>query len=326
MQFNNCHLLGINETNNVEHLNIPEDIIYNKRNNKFNQTKSCSLNDLDLFTTRFDSLESLLKHISIVEEQPNNYKKLFIAAQDTIGEVKYFDVLYKNDKYVDILKSLIGKSSFDNMYVNIIVDSFSNMINSDLSFYRYVVTKHLDIYLDYLKEFSNYRSSAGGNEWYLSSYHVLRRLAEIINSYKNKDKDTNNFSFDFNTYSSDDSNEKQRDRINHIVDFVMSLDDDTFVYENGSIKLNSVKVNFTCEEDNQFELIGYKIRKMMYLVSVTNSMISPGDKSFELIRDKLIQLFLTYLKDNKDNVNIVYSFTLLYNKYKKQLKGKSHVK
>ncbi|MBR1936836.1 MAG: hypothetical protein IJ842_03985 [Bacilli bacterium] len=173
------------------------------RNNKKNEIVNISfikgiksrLENIDLYTTNFESSEELLKKLYLDNYIDDIDYDVFICNESKKG-LYFQEPLFKNrEKIRDVAELSLDKKA-DYVINDSIIDNFCVRMKSDSAFYSLVMYKKTNLYDKFVNYFiegrfkyiNNIKYADGG--WARDSYHVLRN---ILSSYDIFDKYLNNY-------------------------------------------------------------------------------------------------------------------------------------
>ena len=168
------------------------------RNNKKNDIVNISfikgiktrLENIDLYTTNFESKDELLKKLYLDNYIDDIDYDVFICNESKKG-LYFQEPLYKNrEKIRDVAELSLDKKA-DYAINDSIIDNFCIRMKNDSAFYSLVMYKKTNLYDKFVNYFiegrfkyiNNIKYAEGG--WVRDSYHVLRN---ILSSYDMFDK------------------------------------------------------------------------------------------------------------------------------------------
>lgn len=308
------YLFGRNtSTNKLEAINIESGRLYSNNYNYEYDNKS--FQEIDLYTMSYSSKGELKKNTNL------NLDDFFVVSKGN-DETIYYPIILCNDEMSPALKKVAegyNNDYLDGIYVDIILDEFSAKIYSDIEFYKFVITNYPDLYSDFIKNFNEYKTSS--NLWSKSFYPVIRQMVESFNKYKQSSNSYDNIEtkkVDFldNKYDIKKSG-KTAEKINVIYDFLSEIDHDFIVIDNQSFIINREHISCDEAEEKQLDSIDPKIKRLFYLISTFNFVNRYENQKYADLKNTLVTDLMNYLRNDK-KLNIVYAFTLLYNKCKKE--------
>ena len=175
---NQYYLIGRNNKNN--------DIV----NISFIKGIKTRLENIDLYTTNFESKDELLKKLYLDNYIDDIDYDVFICNESKKG-LYFQEPLYKNrEKIRDVAELSLDKKA-DYAINDSIIDNFCARMKNDSAFYSLVMYKKTNLYDKFVNYFiegrykyiNNIKYADGG--WARDSYHVLRN---ILSSYDIFDK------------------------------------------------------------------------------------------------------------------------------------------
>ena len=316
MAINKYYLFARNSTNNkLDVIDIDRENIYS--DNYDYQSDERSLQEIDLYTTKFNSCIELKKKIGTDSDE-------FFIVSRVDDKVSYYPVIYSSDKMSSSLRKLAKQYDneyLDAIYVDIILDEFSSEMINDIDYYKFVISNYPDLYKHYLNNLTQYKYGNSDNIWIISLYPVIREIVESLNKYNNYYIDTNTncgytLSDKFDFLDNKFDTEKERldiDKINYIFEFVDKLNYDSIVINNKLFNINTSYLY--CDENvsKQLNSLDDRIKRLFYLISVCRFVNGYENKKYNTIVNSLKDELIEYLGTG-NNLNSVYCFVKLYEK------------
>ena len=313
------------------------------------------LEEIDLFTTFFESSDDLTKYLNQMEIIHGDDVDFFIAHSSLENGHKVIwtqELLYQHGSEIcpiasNSLGGVIEKSQGD---IDRIIHNFCDRMSQDSCFYDMVIYGRTNLYDKFVKYFLNsrYRSihnikyQDGG--WVSKSYHLIRNMVESLSKsplqYSNlsddmyrcllhkpllemmgKDYDENQYSlFDQDIPSIDCSID---DRIPEIMSTFENIPRGTFITKDNSISFSEKTFPHYSDGDlKMLETIPKRLAILIQLLSIHRMYLENSEEKFCHDYSKLIkndqEAILEYLREHSNQLDSIYQWCLLYNQYRSQ--------
>lgn len=323
----------------------------NKRDNsvniiEINNHTCCSLEEIDLFTTKFineEDLANMLYQTGLITDADID---LFIVNQDNKHNIYTQEVLYSYANKIPLIavKSLNNRIRECVDDIDKILDDFAKKMETIPKFYEMVAFGDTNIYRKYINYFEN--DNLDGNVRYdikykdgsfaRSSYKLIRNIVEAdnrFNTYKystyninrnqfyrkllvgklteitDKSYQNNQLSFFDNMAFCDKTNEEKILDVISVFDTVPRSD---FTVENGDIVINKRQfVDCGMDDYNKIEcLLGD------YLIAVIHRLAKANDLYKLEVADSTRREIYNLLSNDETILNLAYEWCRVYTKYK----------
>lgn len=165
-------------SNEIENLKIKYNITDNDSNIKYVNIESLS-NDISLTTSNINRITDEINNINLSLEQLNYIE------DDLEQEKLNFKILERKHYILSLTKDklLLSNDNLNNKYLNYISDKFNNYLNiiNDISGYKFVITKDLNVCIDDNGILRSYKYLSLGEKTLLT---LCYRLALLDNIFK----------------------------------------------------------------------------------------------------------------------------------------------
>ena len=332
-------------------------IARNKNTNEFkiipvNRDRSSSLEDIDLFTIKYqDSIEltKFLNEKGIISSDEYDY---FIVNQKKVNGkniLKKQEILFKNNKKI---KGIAENSKAKTLYksnadIDAILDGFAYFMQQESNLWKQVVTNKTNIYSKFADYFMSGRNvdiptvkyRDGG--WARKSYPLIRNILEAESRPKveydtvKRDMyrsllDEKLFDETKETYAENQismfdiipEEKEKEERLLEVLNIFENLPRDIFIIKNDEARFNENL--FSSYEDNDLEKfrrnLPDKLQYVLQLLAVHKETYKSMD-SFQLPIKQALNAIVRILKSNKQVLDRAYEWAMLYVKYKEKALG-----
>lgn len=313
-----------------------------------------SLEEIDLYTIKYDNQDELVKHLISEGKINNDDVDIYIATpkkSNGIDYVNYMNVLYSDSKSIeDISKGFLKKDIPSNL-VDDILNRFCFNMQNNARFFDMVTLGKTNLYSKFTDYFNGrrydrvYDVKYNDGGWIQKSYPLIRNIYDAFSMYFNMDnkkvedniyrkvledrflfKTTNGKAEDqmnlFDYAEFKEENNEHEDKLLEIITTFDNLDKSVFEFVNGRIVL-SKKVFSKMSEDelNNFTLLLDRrlLSYVYYYLDHKNRQENISSKDdFTNTYDRLIeddQTGMLELLKNETIFNNAYSWITVYNKY-----------
>ena len=208
-----------------------------------------NLENIDLFTSRFNSEESLINYLKSNGRINLDDCDIFIASRNG-KNIKFLNCIYNFSNRVDLLRTIMiqsdqGRLNSNSKTSGSLLDDFINSIFKNKKYYDFVVYGFTDIYKKFVDYFKGrnvelkdlYSAKFKDGRWAMTSYNLHR---SIIDSYQ-----VYNRHFRSNDMFTSVSNERRNNRLNResILNGLLAQTDKDYV--DGQISLFDLPVEET---------------------------------------------------------------------------------
>lgn len=208
-----------------------------------------NLENIDLFTSRFNSEESLINYLKSNGRINLDNCDIFIASRNG-KNIKFLNCIYNFSNRVDLLRTIMiqsdqGRLNSNSKTSGSLLDDFINSIFKNKKYYDFVVYGFTDIYKKFVDYFKGrnvelkdlYSAKFKDGRWAMTSYNLHR---SIIDSYQVYNKH-----FRSNDMFTSVSNERRNNRLNResILNGLLAQTDKDYV--DGQISLFDLPVEET---------------------------------------------------------------------------------
>ena len=334
---NRYYLFGRDKLNN-KIISIPLSIydIFNR-----NSSLHCSystLEELDFFTTKFDTCDDLLNYL-IKNGKIDHYDiDLFIVSRRG-NNCSYLECIYRNHIGAIDLRRLGFSNNYDfrnTDFIDKTIDNFSLKMVNDISFYQMIMAKGGHLYKKFLNYFVginddfDYKSvKYKDGSWARKSYPLIRNIVWNMNNrlvnydyteYMDKRRlnegtimDLTDKNYQIGQYSMFDEEVVEIDKLKFILDNIDSFNINTFINHDGNFIINNKDINSECFSKTRF--LDNNVIKLLYYYNYYKNELSLGNSEYLERMNGIVDTLKNYLISNLESLNVTYAFILLYNKY-----------
>lgn len=332
-------------------------IARNEKTNEFkvvpvNNHRSSSLEDIDLFTIKFQSSEDLTKFLNEKNILSLAKYDFFIVNQKKIQDrtvLKKQELLFRKHKAIkDIAENSKAKSIYKSgPNIDAILDSFAYYMQQEDYFWGQVVTGKTNIYSKYADYFVRgknvdiptvkYRD--GG--WARKSYPLIRNILEAESRPKTKYEtierdmyrsliDDRLFEKTKSTYADEQismfdflpEEKEKEEKLLEVLNVFENLPRDVFIIKDEEARFN--ENTFSSYNDNDLEIfrrnLPEKLQYVLQLLAVHKDTYKNFD-SFQLPITQSLNAIVRLLKSKKQVLDRAYDWAMLYVKYKEKALG-----
>ncbi len=323
----------------------------NKKNNnveivEINNQVCCSLEVIDLFTTKFSDEKDLANMLYQAGLITDTAVDLFIVNQNSKHDIYTQEILYNYAYKIPFIavKSLNNRIRECSSDVDEILDNFAEKMETVPKYYEMVAFNDTNIYRKYINYFENenldgkvrYDIKYKDGSFARNSYKLIRNIVEAnnrFNTYKystyninrnqfyrklltgklteitDKNYQNNQLSFFDDMSICDKSNEEKILEVISVFDTIPRSD---FTVENGDIVINKRQfVDCSMDDYNKIEcLLGD------YLLAVIHRLAKANDLYKLEVADSTRNEIYNLLSNDETVLNLAYEWCRVYTKYK----------